>query len=489
MKSRFLLLASAVLLISFLTSSPLFAQAPSESTPSVARVPTTITLSDAIARAIAENYSVRNAANLAERNNIEVTRSRDNAWLPTASASGSWGYNYSLTPVSERTQLLLQQGVVSTTSGDSLLVNGLSLSQAPVQITKAAGSHSLKWDATAFYNIFHGGSDVARINAAESSFGAATNTFAWTRQQIAFTVTSDYLNVLHTGELVTAADSTLAEGQAQLRLVKGQYGAGVVPILNLYQQQAIVAQDSLGLIQAQNSYLNAQAQVLWDLNVPPNAFQNYAFTAAGIDTSTSADKRTSVDTNLTDAELNSVIDKRPDILAQEQNIQTRQYIIDETRGSLLPSLDASGGIGGAGTGTGLSNIHVDNGLNIGLTLSVPIFDAMQNRLLIEEQQVDVENERITLEQDVQQIRNNATQYVNDLKASELALNETESALASAEESFRLAAERLRVGAGTEVDVIVAEAQLETDRVNWVNAKYNWVLAQKQLDYTLGKWNY
>ncbi len=228
---------------------------------------------------------------------------------------------------------------------------------------------------------------------------------------------------------------------------------------------------------------------LWDLNVPPNQFQNYSFNVEGIDTSTSMAKRASIDTTVTDAQLNNAIDRRPDILAQEQNIQTDQFGIDVTRGALYPSLDASAGIGGAGSGTNLSGIQMNNGLSVGLSLTVPIFDAMQYRLLIQEDEVGVENDRVTLEQDVQTIRNNATQAVNNLKASELALDAAQSELTSADEGYRLAAEQLRVGAGTEINVIVAEAAVETARVNWVNAKYNWVLAQKQLDYTLGKWNY
>ncbi|HET6400516.1 MAG TPA: TolC family protein [Candidatus Kapabacteria bacterium] len=492
MKFRFLFAALAALLTTTIATAPqVYAQAPSQSTPAFSNLPPTITLADAIHRAIAENYTVRNAGNLVERNDIEVTRSKDNAWLPTASAGGSWRYDYSLEPVSQRTLSVLQstQGVVQTASGDSLLVRGAALNAPITQVITPAGSHSLNWDATAFYNIFHGGSDVARINAAQSSFGAATNTFTWTRQQIAFIVTSDYLNVLRTDELVRAADSTLAEGIAQLRLVQGQYQAGVVPIGNVYQQQAVVSGDSLSLIQARNNYQNAEATVLFDLNVPPSEFQNYSFNADGIDTTTTATKRANVDTTLTDSELNDVIDRRPDILAQQQNIQAAQYQIDITRGALLPSLDASGGIGGAGTNTNLTGIQMNNGLNVGLSLTIPIFDAMQNRLLIQEQEVDVENARIALEQDVQTIRNNATQYVNNLKASELALDATQSALTAAEESLRLAAEQLRVGAGTEVNMIIAEAAAETARANRINAQFNWVLAQQQLNYTLGKWNY
>ncbi len=492
MKSRFFSGATAFILTGLaLHTSALFAQAPSSSTPSIANIPQTLTLADAIRAAIARNYGVRQAGNAAQRSDIEVTRSMDNAWLPTAGASGSWRYDYSLEPLSQRTLTVLQetQGMVSTTAGDSLLVRGVPFGAQPQQVVTPAGSHSLSWDASVGYNFFNGGSDVARIHAAQETFGADTNNFFWTRQFTAFTVTSDYLNILRTGELVIAADSTLAEGLAQLTLVQGQYQAGIVPVGNVYQQQAVVDQDSLALIQAVNNNQNAQAALLFELNVPPNQYQAYSFTVEGIDTATSAAARATVDTAITNDQLNAVIDNRPDILAQEQNIAASEFNVDITRGHLLPSLNASAGIGGAGVNSTLSGIQMNNGLNVGLSLTVPIFDAMQNRLLIQEQEVDVENARIVLEQDVEQIRSDAITAINNLKAADEALDASQSALTAADESLRLASERLRVGAGTEVDVIVAEAAVETARVNRVNAKYNWVLAQQQLAYTLGKWNY
>ena len=486
----FFLVAPSLLAPSFFTPR-LFAQAPSQSTPSVAGLPPTITLAQAIQRAIAENYTVRNAANLAEYNSIAVTQAKDKAWLPTAAAGASWRYDYSLSPVSARTLSVLQttQRYVQTTAGDSLLVQGVALNTPIAQVITPAGSHSLNWDASASYNLFNGGSDLARIHASEASFGSDTNNFIWTRQATAFNVTKAYITILDNNEQVIAADSTLTEGLAQLDLVQGQYNAGVVAVGSVYQQKAIVEQDSVALIQAINNYNNAQAALLLLLNVPPNQYSNYAFTVAGIDTSTSLAARARIDTSITNEQLNAVIDQRPDILAQEQSIDALQYQIDITRGALLPSLNASGGIGGGAVSSSLSNLHFDNSLNVGLSLTIPIFDAMQNRLAIQEQEVNVADARIALEQIVQQIRSDATTAVNNLKAADQELAATQAELTSAEESFRLASEQLRVGAGTEVNLIIAESALETARVNWVNAKYNWVLAQKQLDYTLGKWNY
>ena len=78
---------------------------------------------------------------------------------------------------------------------------------------------------------------------------------------------------------------------------------------------------------------------------------------------------------------------------------------------------------------------------------------------------------------------------NNLNSSKQALEATVSELRSAEESLRSAEERLKVGAGIQVDVIIAEAQTQTARTDRINAVYNYLLATKQLEYLLGKTSY
>ena len=473
------LFAFSVSCIVWVFAVPAFAQltapagaVPSQSTPSTSTIPNVITLDSAIQEALARNYTVVTTTNTEKRNEIEVRRSEDNL-LPSASANGSYNYTYSLQPIADRT----------TTIYDPL--TGL-----PVQtITTAAGSSSLSYNGTANFNIYNGGSDAARIRAAHASLNSATGTLEWTRQQIAFNVTSDYLNVLRNDELVAAARKSLDEANAQLTLVRGQYDAGVVPMGQVYQQQAVVGQDQLLLIQAENNYENAKATLLFQLNVPPNQYNNYGFTVAGIDTSTSSATRAAIDTNITDARIDAVINSRPDIIAQQYAIESLIDQVAITRGALLPSLNASAGIEGSGVDPNVFKVQMDNRLVAGLSLTIPIFDRMQNRLLIQEQEVDIETQRIFLQQDVQQIRSDAAIAVNNMRSADEALDASDVALTAAEESLRLATERLRVGAGTQVDVIIAEAAVETARTNRVNAKFNFVQAQRQLQYTLGEWHY
>jgi outer membrane protein len=487
MRFRLFSIAACFILACSFTPSLSFAQQPaSQSTPSTANIPRTITLDDAIKVAIARNYTVQIAHNSTRTQELVATAAKDYMWLPTVNASGSWGYSYSLNPVSQEVPVDPYIPVV-TPNGDTAYAFNPNPTYVPV--TPPAGSQSLSYSVSAGLYLFHGGADAAQVNVAESALGADKNNDTWTRQMAADNVTQAYLNVLLDNELVNAADSTLSEALAQLSLVKGQYDAGVVPIVQYYQQDAAVGQDSLALIQAVNNYKNAKIALLLTLNIPPEQFNSYTFTADGIDTSTSAASRAAVDTSISSSRFNAAIDKRPDIIAQQQTIDASKYTVDATRDALYPSLKASVSVGGGGTNQTISDIHFANAFNAGLTLSIPIFDAMQTRLAIEEDEITVETQQLQLQSDVQTVRSQAATAVNNLQSASEALDASDAALRSAQEGLRLAEEQLSVGSGTEVSVVVAEATLETARTSRVNAKYNWVFAQRQLDYILGKWNY
>jgi outer membrane protein len=421
----------------------------------------TLTLDQAIRTAMDKNYSVRALDYGVRRSELEVDRAKA-ALLPDASASAGYGYNYSLNSEERRTTFL---GVTPP------------------------GNNSFRYNVGAGLNLFNGGSDAARIRSSEFALEASRMGLQWTRQQIAFAVTGAYVDALRTRELVTAAEKTRAESRAQLERVKGLNAAGSVPIAQVYQQEAVVGQNELSVIQAENNYANAKADLLVLLDIDPNDHASYGVSLAGIDTTTTNARQTSVRASITDAAIAKVLEGRPDLAAARARVKAAQEQIAMTRGALLPRLDFDLGVSGSGSNEDLFRAQASNGLSTGLTLSIPIFDRMQNRISIEQQELDIEADLVRIREQEQGIRSDVARAANNLRSSEQALEASERALRSAEESLRLAQERLRVGAGIQLDVIVAQAQVETARTNRVNAIYNYVLAAEQIEYTLGQWNY
>jgi outer membrane protein len=225
------------------------------------------------------------------------------------------------------------------------------------------------------------------------------------------------------------------------------------------------------------------------LDIAPSDYRKFSVNLTGIDTTTSADHRQSVNASVSDEQITKVIESRPDIKSLIARLESQQASVDILSGSLLPRLDANAGLSGSGSNSNLSKIQPSNFFTGGLSLSFPLFNKWQTRLQIDEQNVNIESNRIRLNQAEQQLRSDVAKAANNLLFADESLDASDYALRSAEESLRLATERLNVGAGIQLDVIVAQSQVETARTNRVNAVFNYVLAQKQVQYTLGQWNY
>ncbi len=418
-----------------------------------------LTLDEAIKMALEKNYITRSSSNDLTIAQYGSTKANDNL-LPTAIATGSYGYSHALTS---------QQDFL----GQTLDPN----------------SQRLTYNVGANVNIYNGGFDASNIRSANYSLDAAKYNLKWVRQQVAFNVVSSYINALRTKELQTTNDKTLAEYKSQLDRVKGLFSAGSIPVGQVYQQEAVVAQQQVQVIQARNNFENAKVDLLFLLNVAPDSYSNYDITLTGIDTTMLSLESKKSAVQPTPSIINSLLDQREDFLSQRSSILSSEAAIGLTRAALLPRLGASLGIGGTGSDPQIQKISLFHSLTGGLNLSVPIYDAAQNRLQIEIQEIELETSKVHLEQSEQQFRSDVAKAQNNLRGAEQTLDATVSELRSAEESLRSATERLRVGAGIQVDVIIAETQAQTARTDRVNAVYNYLLATKQLEYLLGKTNY
>ncbi len=424
-----------------------------------------VTLDEAIRIALDKNYSAKNA-NL-DLDKAEYTRSKagDNL-LPSVSGTAGYGLTKPLT---------------ASQSIDEALNGTPAHLQDP--------THRFNYSISAFFNVFNGGFDAANIRSADYQLDAARYNLKWARQSVAFNTTASYVNALRTKELLKSASVTYSQDSALLVRVRAQYQAGATAVNAVYQQEAIVGQDELSRIQAKNNYDNAIADLLFTLDLPPNTYSDFDVSLKGIDTSIAAIRSRVSGLEATPSTLNDLLQHREDLAAQRSTILAQEEGIAITRSALLPSLDVSAGVGGAGSNTDIGHIPFFNNFTAGLTLNVPIFDKMQNRLQIDIEKVQLEQSRVVLDQAEQQFRSDIAKAKNNLSASEQALDASNRALISAEESLRGAVERLKVGAGIQVEVVVAEAQAQTARVNKINAMFNYLLAEKQLEYLLGRTNY
>jgi outer membrane protein len=121
-----------------------------------------------------------------------------------------------------------------------------------------------------------------------------------------------------------------------------------------------------------------------------------------------------------------------------------------------------------------------------LSLRIPIFNSLQARNRIKQAQLTLKNSELIASTTKTQLQQAIEQaYINMSSASDRYKTLLEQVSAYSE-SFRIAEVRFNSGLGTPIDYLTAKNNMDRANINLINAKYDYVLRTKILDYYQGK---
>jgi outer membrane protein len=185
------------------------------------------------------------------------------------------------------------------------------------------------------------------------------------------------------------------------------------------------------------------------------------------------------------------------VKAVEYRKESALYGWKAAKGQLYPRLSLGGGIntyyssatqnvGGNGKMPYTDQLKNFRSNYLGVGLSVPIFNRLVTRNQIKLANINLKDNELVETNTKQQLHQQIDQaYLNMTNAYErykvLATQVT-----AYEESFTAAEVRFKAGVGTSIDYLTAKDRLDRANLNLVNAKYDYVLRKKILDYYGGK---
>jgi outer membrane protein len=124
--------------------------------------------------------------------------------------------------------------------------------------------------------------------------------------------------------------------------------------------------------------------------------------------------------------------------------------------------------------------------SISLNLRIPIFNSLQARSRVSLAKIDLKNNELVAQTTRIQLRQAIDQaYINMSSASDrykTLLGQVDAYT----ESFRAAEIRFNAGVGNSIDYVTAKNNLDRANINLINAKFDFVLRVKILDYYEGK---
>jgi outer membrane protein len=408
MKKLFLLAAFSVLFIS---------------TSITAQQKRIITLNEAIQLALENNYQLKQAENNLDLAEYRILSEKAD-FLPSISSNA--GY-------STQTGQQFVQETLSFTDVTSSGANGRISANLP---------------------IFTGFSNILTLRSSERTKLSNEETLKRAKENIIFETATRFLTVLLNKQQLEDAKESLETSKKLLEQTKAQVDVGSRPSVDLYNQEATVANDEFTVTQRENALKLSKLQLIRSLQIDP--LLDYEFAV-------------------------------PDF-----NPESLEYQLQISKGSLLPTLSGSASISSSYSdqdprgdfGDQFFDQRVNKSLSFSLNL--PIFNNWNRMTQIQSAQVNLKNAELGLENTKLQVIQEITQALNDYSSYSSQLKAAEKSLIASEKAFETQQERYNVGASTLIELSQAQTQYFNAQSARTSALYNLIFQEKLLDYYVGK---
>ncbi len=418
-----------------------------------APVPAVLTLADALALAARAQPSVAIARANSDAAAARVDRARAPLW---PQLTGEAGYERTTANFTSRPGSLPR----STSSGRST---------TPTFDTFDYWS----FDVRASQLLYDFGQTTGKRDAAEASLDAERANERSTDVDVARDVRNAYFAARAALDLVTVARDTLANQARHLEQISAFVEVGTRPEIDLAQARTDHANARVSLIEAENSWDTAKAELRRAIGITDDApFE------VGDDEMPPVDAEDAS----TDVLLATAKATRPDLHTLAARLRSQELEVGSVRGGYAPTLEATSTLSDAGTRIDDTTWNWD----AGVALSWPLFEGGATRAAEREALANVavaQGELETLEQQIRLEVEQARLGVRGAKSSIAAAGEV---VVNAREQLRLAEGRYETGVGNVIELGDAEVALSSARAQEVQARYRLASARADLLRALGR---
>jgi len=442
-----------------------------------------LTLDEAIQLALKQNPSILQQIQELKRQKGLVYQAQAKL-LPQLNATANFSsMDSDLVATSRSSSSRMNFDLLATPAGQPLVINPDLVSNAiPVSTRRLfnASANSDSWQVvlTASQLLWDGGATIASRRAAKITEDAAYYTLRDTIDQVVQAVRTQFYQIIQDRALVQVQEESVNLLESQLRDQRSRFEAGTVPQFNVLQAQGSLQNQIPLLIQARNNYRIAQLTLAQTLGIPADrqyATEDPLPIAGSLEI---APIKYDLGAALAQARAN-----RPSLKAQRSSILSNVENITVQASGFQPTVTASVGLQQQ-SAKGTSNLRdTVQGWFLGVQGSWAIFDGFLTYGKVKEAKAGLEQSKIIYDNAVRQVELDVATAVSNLRQSEQTVASAQTGVQVNQEALRLAAERLSAGTGTQLDVLNAQTQLTTARSTLVQAKYSYITAVTQYQYS------
>ena len=411
-----------------------------------ASVPQTLSLEECIRYAEEHNYSLQSAGLNVNSSEISLKQAKENI-APSVSASVS-------------------QGLGTNHYQKSVGWNG-------------------NYGVSAGMTLFDGLYNYNNIKKSKLDVEQSDLELEQNRNQIRVSIIKAFLAIMMNQDMLTYQEKVLISSKEQMDQGEQQFRVGQILESDYKMLQAQYTSD---LFNIENTKINIQNNYL--------TLKNLLSIDPGEEIAIARPDSATLFQSLEVPAMQEMLDKSknylPELKLRENDIASAEYDVKLQKSGYYPSLSLS-----AGVSTGYNNSNLTENLgwgtqlwhglgeNVGLNLSIPIYQRSQVRHSVQLAQLRVQQAELTQKDVSYQIDQELRQYYLDVLSAQNDYRVAEAQKDAYEANYNAYSFKFKYGPITAVDLIQQQTNYLNQLNKYMQAKYSFVLQRKILDVFMG----
>ncbi|HEY8133301.1 MAG TPA: TolC family protein [Thermoanaerobaculia bacterium] len=325
------------------------------------------------------------------------------------------------------------------------------------------------------YLLFDFGGRAAIVEEARQALIAADFSHNQQIQNVILQTEQSYFGFLNARALLDAQNATLKERQASVDAAEERHRAGVATINDVLQARTALSQAQLTAETLDQNLRIFQGTLATTIGLPVTTKFDIGTLPAEVPIQEVA---TAVEALIAQAEA-----QRPDFAASRAQIQQAEARVREVRSQGLPTLGLTATFNRTtfrGVTSGTASPY-----SIGLAMRFPLFTGFRTQYDLRAAQIGADLAREDALSMQQQVDLQVWSSYYGLSTAAQRVRTSRDFLSTAQQSADVAANRYRSGVGSILDVLTAEAALESARAQEIQARADWFVAVAQLAHDTG----
>ena len=410
-------------------------------------------------------FTLQDAVRLAMKQNPELKTARLDVKKSDARVQEAWGNALPSLDISGTYTRTLKAPIFFASFNDQ-----------PVEI-EMGFPHSLNMALTGKQILFNA-AVIAGVGAAHVYSEMARDLYESKQLETVTKVRKAYYTALLAREVVNMMHSSLQNAEDNLKNVLLMRKQGIVSEYDELRASVQVENLRPEVIRSENNYALSLDAVRSTIGMEKD--ENF-------DVADSLALETIDDSLIAGAE-NLAIGSNPNLSAMNRQIDLNGAITTAERSNYLPTIAAFGQYQyqAAKTDINFSTRDLISSTQVGLTVSMNIFEGLQTRSRVEqaqlEQQKSVE-QKVSLERT---LRTGIHSVVGNIRQARKRIEAQERTVESAERGYKIVTARFLANAATQLEVNDAQLALTQAKLNRVQAVYDYLTSAADLDQLIGR---